>query len=186
MALFVVGCSVKATLFIGDSAVELGNCYVACIGGSQVGMGYCSIAITVTLRSFTLNISRTSQAQAAQGLEQVSVFITDQLFLPLDLHDYDYPTALMSWAIPNQLNCKRAKEDKASYASVSSHSNCQEAEAPIGGYFCNCSQGFYGNPYVVNGCVLPESDPPLLPLMIFMKVRMSSHLSPISPCYFPF
>jgi len=39
MALFVVGCSVKATLFIGDSIVELGNCYVACMGGSQVGTG---------------------------------------------------------------------------------------------------------------------------------------------------
>ena len=146
-------------------------------GGSQVGMGCCTIAITVTLRSFTLNISRTGQAQAAQGLEQVSVFITDQLFLPLDLHDYDYPTAVMSWAIPSQLNCKHAKEDKASYACVSSHSNCQEAEAPIGGYFCNCPQGFYGNPYVVNGCFLPESDPPAptpAPARS-LKVGVSSH-----------
>jgi len=48
MALFVVGCSVKAALFIEDSGVELGNCYVACIG-SQVGM--CSIDITVIVHS---------------------------------------------------------------------------------------------------------------------------------------
>ena len=137
-------------------------------------MGYCSIAIRVTLRSFTLNISRTSQAQAAQGLEQVSVFITDHLFLPLDdLQDYDYPTALMSWAIPNQLNCKRAKEDKASYACVSSHSNCQEA--PIGGYFCNCPQGFYGNPYVVNGCVLPAPPPPPPPPGSLSSHFLTSH-----------
>ncbi|KXG28453.1 hypothetical protein SORBI_3005G124700 [Sorghum bicolor] len=140
MALFVVGCSVKAALFIEDSGVELGNCYVACIG-SQVGI----------------------EAQAARGLEEVRSLITDPELVdgPLDLQRHnsaDIYLATLSWAIPNQLNCKRAMEDKATYACVSNHSICQEA--PIGGYVCTCSQGFDGNPYVVNGCILPASPSP--------------------------
>jgi hypothetical protein len=180
MSLFVVGCAVEASLFVGDSGVEVGNCYADCIGYQSmrmlqsvpcVGMGCCSIDITVTLRSFTLNISRTGQA--AQGLEQVSVFITEQDYYQFRAWDLqhtpvqDYQAAL-SWAIPNQLNCNRAMEDRASYACVSSHSICQEA--PIGGYVCKCSDGFYGNPYVVNGCVSRPGPPP--------PGSLSSHFSP--------
>jgi len=85
MSLFVVGCGVKASLFVGDSGVEVGKCSVACVEdeimerlprGLCVGIGCCSINITVDLRAFTLNISRTGQS--AKLLEKVNVFITDK------------------------------------------------------------------------------------------------------------
>ncbi|XP_037488128.1 wall-associated receptor kinase-like 8 isoform X2 [Triticum dicoccoides] len=67
--LFVVGCGVKASLFIGNSTFEVGNCYVLCAEarimeklpkGVCDGIGCCFIDIQVNLRAFTLNISRTS------------------------------------------------------------------------------------------------------------------------------
>ncbi|KAL6651065.1 hypothetical protein ACP70R_009990 [Stipagrostis hirtigluma subsp. patula] len=149
MSLFVVGCGVEASLFIGDSSVEVGNCSVVCVEdqimgrerppeGQCDGFGCCYIKITVDLRAFTLNISRTGQS--ALVLEQVNAFITNQSDLNFGHGTLGrgYP-AMLSWAIPYQPNCKRAVEDKASYACVADHSECQEAS--IGGYVCNCSEG---------------------------------------------
>jgi hypothetical protein len=68
--------------FTGDSGVEVGNCSVICPGdqimnrlpeGLCIGIGCCHIDITVTLRSFTLNISHTGQS--TRLLEQVNAFI---------------------------------------------------------------------------------------------------------------
>lgn len=136
--------------------------------GLCIGIGCCRIDITVPLRAFTLNISRTGQS--TRLLEQVNAFITyynqqsyggPYQFQPSDLESdltgKEYPVDLI-WDIPYQPNCKRAMEDKASYACASNHSICQEA--PIGGYVCKCADGFYGNPYVVNGCVSRPGPPP--------------------------
>jgi hypothetical protein len=137
--------------------------------GLCIGIGCCHIDITVTLRSFTLNISHTGQS--TRLLEQVNAFIIYNYnqydgyspfwFRPSDL-EYDltvpgYPAEL-AWAIPYQPNCKLAMEDRSNYACVSSHSQC--LESLIGGYVCSCGEGFSGSPYIVNGCVLQESNQP--------------------------
>lgn len=164
MSLFVVGCGVKASLLTGDdSGDEVGSCSVICAGDQFmvlsdnepcVGIGCCRIDITVNLRAFTLNISRISGA--ARVLEQVKAFITDRAnygFRGWDLgHDLTGQyNASLSWAIPFQPDCKHAMEDRASYACYN-NSKCQDS--PIGGYVCNCTGGFSGDPYVVNGCVV--------------------------------
>jgi hypothetical protein len=187
MSLFVVGCGLEVS-FTGDSGAEVGNCSVICLGdqimnrlpeGLCIGIGCCRIDITVPLRAFTLNISRTGQS--TRLLEQVNAFITyynqhsygggPYQFQPSDLESdltgKEYPVDLI-WDIPYQPNCKRAMEDKASYACASNHSICEEA--PIGGYVCKCADGFYGNPYVVNGCVSTPGPPP--------PGSLSSHFSP--------
>jgi hypothetical protein len=79
MSLFVVGCGVKASLFIGNSAVEVGDCSVVCADAQVmemlpmgtcdgvVGLGCCLIGIQVNLRAFTLNISHiTDSPQSKQ------------------------------------------------------------------------------------------------------------------------
>ncbi|KAL6912356.1 hypothetical protein ACP4OV_001161 [Aristida adscensionis] len=164
MSLFIVGCGIKASLFTGDSGVEVGNCSVVCVADQIMerllheeclGFGCCRIDITVHLRAFTLNISRTDQS--VRLLKQVKALISkDYLFQVSDLKSSLTAVALgnqavMSWAIPYQPNCKHAMKDKASYACISEHSKCEEA--PIGGYVCSCSDGFSGNPYIVKGCV---------------------------------
>ncbi|KAK3144207.1 hypothetical protein QOZ80_4AG0310060 [Eleusine coracana subsp. coracana] len=168
MSLFIVGCGIKASLFVGDSGVEVGDCSVACVEdqimdslppGLCVGIGCCRIDITVNLRAFTLNISRTSKH--ARLLEQVSVFITDHdehMFktwdLGVDLTGW-HAAAELSWAIPYQPNCKRAMNDRGNYACVSAYSKC--LDSPMGGYVCNCTEGFTGNPYILHGCVREDN-----------------------------
>jgi len=70
-SLLVVGCGVKASLFVGNSTVEVGSCSVACAEarimeklpkGVCDGIGCCLIYIGVDLKAFTLNISRTSDS----------------------------------------------------------------------------------------------------------------------------
>nr|BAJ86262.1 predicted protein [Hordeum vulgare subsp. vulgare] len=72
--------------------------------------------------------------------------------LPEDLD----PDATVEWAIPYQPNCKRAMEDRASYACVANRSKCQDSL--IGGYFCVCKWG--GNPYVHGECRKYQPPPP--------------------------
>uniref|UniRef100_A0A8R7TPE7 Protein kinase domain-containing protein n=1 Tax=Triticum urartu TaxID=4572 RepID=A0A8R7TPE7_TRIUA len=127
------------------------------------GIGCCFIDIRVNLRAFTLNISRTSGSARSK---EVYAFISgggkDQIFWPIDalrsmLPEYlEYEFATLEWAIPYKLNCKRAMEDRASYACVANHSECKDSS--MGGYFCVCKWGDYGNPYVDARC--PEYEPP--------------------------
>ncbi|XP_044973215.1 wall-associated receptor kinase 1-like [Hordeum vulgare subsp. vulgare] len=171
MSLFVVGCGVRASLYIGNSDVEVGNCTVVCAEAQimeklpeslcwgMVGIGCCSIGIQVNLRAFTLNISRISESP---GSKQVQAIITDELYLsfrPIDAYSGSLQQyyALLDWSIPYQPNCKHAMEDKDSYACVSNHSKCQDS--PIGGYLCYCQSGV-GNAYMNDGCIEVKDNPP--------------------------
>ncbi|KAM0923808.1 hypothetical protein ACQ4PT_005320 [Festuca glaucescens] len=164
MSLFVLGCGVTATLLDrGGTGAVVGNCSVVCAGdevmrrlpdGLCVGLGCCPIDLSVHLRAFTLNISRAGDGVSRDKLSFLVAGRDKYTFRTSDLeHDIDVdmvPPARLDWAIPDQPDCRRAMDDRVTYACVSNQSECRNS--PIGGYTCHCSRGFSGNPYVVDGC----------------------------------
>ncbi|XBI31356.1 hypothetical protein VPH35_054929 [Triticum aestivum] len=166
ISLFVVGCDVTASLYIGNSVVQVGNCTVVCTEAqimeklpvgtcdAMVGIRCCSIGIQVNLRAFTLNISRISDSPRPKQVQAFIAYNMNPTFRPIDAYSglLERYVAQLDWSIPYQPNCKHAIEDKDNYACVSDHSNCQDS--PIGGYLCYCQSG-EGNAYIDGGCPNP-------------------------------
>jgi hypothetical protein len=59
----------------------------------------------------------------------------------------------MRWAVSN-LTCGIASQRSATYACISANSKCVNVThgTLYLGYRCKCQPGFYGNPYVQDGC----------------------------------
>ena len=171
MSLFVVGCGIAAALLDSGTGAAVGNCSVICAGeqvmerlpdGLCAGVGCCRIDVRVPLRAFVLNLSRTGEGVIR---DRVMFLVTGRdgyTFRASDLEQGidagEVAPVLLDWAIPDRPNCALAVTNRASYACVSNNSECQDS--PIGGYVCHCSQGFFGNAYVVDGCVPNQGNPP--------------------------
>ncbi|KAJ4776479.1 Wall-associated kinase family protein [Rhynchospora pubera] len=60
-------------------------------------------------------------------------------------------SAWLNWALRENNNCTEAKKNPELYGCRSRNSDCYNSVYGPG-YICNCSKGFQGNPYLVNGC----------------------------------
>uniref|UniRef100_A0A0E0DD43 Protein kinase domain-containing protein n=1 Tax=Oryza meridionalis TaxID=40149 RepID=A0A0E0DD43_9ORYZ len=58
---------------------------------------------------------------------------------------------VVEWAVRNASNCVEAQKDRDSYTCVSSNSVCVNLSSEPG-YICNCTRGYQGNPYLLDGC----------------------------------
>ncbi|CAL4892654.1 unnamed protein product [Urochloa decumbens] len=67
--------------------------------------------------------------------------------------DFAVPVVL-DWAIRNVPNCDAAKRNRTGYMCRSANSDCVDSTNGVG-YRCSCSQGYEGNPYLLDdllGC----------------------------------
>jgi hypothetical protein len=74
-------------------------------------------------------------------------------YITSDVLSYSNATLPMviDWTIGN-MTCDIAQTNKSSYACRSDHSVCLHSTSGHGGYLCNCSRGYQGNPYLEGGC----------------------------------
>ncbi|CAO2034680.1 unnamed protein product [Urochloa humidicola] len=166
----VVGCRTLA--YIGDED-NVGKYTSGCVSmcrrgdvstltnGSCSGIGCCQTAIPKGLQYYqvwfdqnfnTLEIYNTSRCSYA-ALVEASNFTFSTSYATSSAFYDTYgrkPPLVVDWAIGNK-SCEEALKDPESYACVSHNSKCfNSTNGP--GYICNCSEGFQGNPYLVDGC----------------------------------
>ena len=67
----------------------------------------------------------------------------------LDEHDDGRVPAILNWEVGNE-TCDVAMKKNDSYACISTNSMCVNSSS--GGYLCNCTKGYKGNPYLPHGC----------------------------------
>ncbi|KAK1613098.1 hypothetical protein QYE76_036771 [Lolium multiflorum] len=103
----------------------------------EKGITGCSYAALVEESNFTFSAS----------------YLTSSAFM--DTYSGQAPL-MLDWAVGTLAGetCESARAKPKSYACVSDNSVCVDSPITGGGYICNCSQGYQGNPYLElqDGC----------------------------------
>ncbi|XP_039772498.1 wall-associated receptor kinase 2-like [Panicum virgatum] len=166
----VIGCRTLA--YIGDEN-NVGRYMSGCVSmcrrgdvttladGSCSGIGCCQTAIPKGLQYYqvrfdegfnTSEIYKTSPCSYA-ALVEASNFTFYKSYATSSAFYDTYsgqPPLIVDWAIGNE-TCEVAQKKPESYACISSSSRCLNSDNGKG-YVCNCTKGFQGNPYLVDGC----------------------------------
>uniref|UniRef100_A0A2N9H449 Protein kinase domain-containing protein n=1 Tax=Fagus sylvatica TaxID=28930 RepID=A0A2N9H449_FAGSY len=131
------------------------------VEGSCFGIGCCQTIIpkgVVDLQYQCHVFQRTTQA--VWDFNPCSyAFVVEEgayNFSKQDLRDFRNRTiktpVVLNWAIGDQ-NCSEAKKDLQNYACTSKDNRTVCLDSDNGkGYYCSCSKGFEGNPYLPDGC----------------------------------
>ena len=163
-----IGCNTLAYMVSSSGQSYASGCLATCsgtssiIGGSCNGLGYCQTSIPKGFVSYKSVMD--PMFHVFGGADQVYCcsysFLADEKwyqFNPSDIISLDFykrnqngvPVAL-DWAV-GSTSCEKAKLNTTSYLCHSEHSEC--TGSPNGpGYYCSCSAGCKGNPYLANGC----------------------------------
>ncbi|XP_057973558.1 putative wall-associated receptor kinase-like 16 isoform X2 [Malania oleifera] len=129
-----IGCDTHAYISGSRGRSYTTGCMSLCenpnyvINGSCSGIGCCQTSIPEGIRSYKIELD--SFHKHSQQRE--------------------WAPMVLDWAVGNQ-SCHDAEKNPASYA-CKQHSVCIDSENGVE-YWCNCSSGFEGNPYLSNGCV---------------------------------
>lgn len=153
IGMYSVGCRSMC-----PSAARLAN------GSSCSGMGCCQAAVPPGLSRYQvwfedeLNSSSSGRGAMsrpcsyavlveAAAFEFRTTYVTTGEFM--EATGGQVPLVL-DWVAGNQ-TCLEAKTQAAGYKCLSGNSECVDSRNGPG-YLCNCSAGYQGNPYVLNGC----------------------------------
>uniref|UniRef100_A0A0E0DD38 Wall-associated receptor kinase galacturonan-binding domain-containing protein n=1 Tax=Oryza meridionalis TaxID=40149 RepID=A0A0E0DD38_9ORYZ len=162
----VIGCRTLAYVDNLDTAGNLTTtgCVATCWQGNYsslndgdcFGIGCCQMNIPKGLQYYqisfdprfnTTEIYNFSRCSYAALIESSNFTFSKNYSTSSAFNDYYGGQAPLrvDWAIGNE-TCEVAR-DKVNYSCMSTHSDCfNSLNGP--GYICNCSKGFYGNPYL--------------------------------------
>ncbi|KAJ8504677.1 hypothetical protein OPV22_005563 [Ensete ventricosum] len=169
VTLTVVGCSATAYLLDLGTNKIIGSCITDCSdremeameGAACSGIGCCQATFLSPVRSFGINLTRHDRHSGRAS--SVKAFVSnDQAvyrFRKEDLSTEDTVTgstmevAVLQWAIIEQSSCEDAAKNTTTYACLSANSVCSNTKTKGLGYYCECSSGYQGNPYIPGGCL---------------------------------
>ncbi|XP_047340643.1 putative wall-associated receptor kinase-like 16 [Impatiens glandulifera] len=158
-----IGCD-TLVVGVGDLNVNFTSaCVSLCatpqdvINGSCSGFGCCQTSIPKQAKNYGLGIVSLDNHTNVWEFDPCShAFLGETNAFNFTLSDIrglldrkSFPV-MLDWAIGNE-NCEEEKMNSSSFACKAINSDCIDStNGP--GYFCNCSSGYQGNPYLVNGC----------------------------------
>ncbi|KAH6798243.1 hypothetical protein C2S52_022797 [Perilla frutescens var. hirtella] len=163
----VVGCDDEAVLRGSSGRNFTGGCLAGCSRSSDLiddfctGIGCCQTLIPKGVKRFSSSLKSTNNHTQVFSFNPCGyAFLGDQERFEFHTEDFedggfknrtaqDVPIVL-NWAIGNE-TCDQAKKYGDNYA-CRDRSDCVDSDPGLGGYSCNCSEGYEGNPYLSPGC----------------------------------
>ncbi|KAL8170454.1 LOW QUALITY PROTEIN: hypothetical protein V2J09_022258 [Rumex salicifolius] len=157
-----IGCDTIG-LFVGDGYFLTG-CFSFCNDSTSVDNSSCSGAGVNTNMTSGLHGYNISASSIFNHSDSWKFSPCDYAFFGDDSFEFqgmkafqepgdqrkNVPTVL-DWAIMDH-NCSVAKNSiTPPYACKGDHTTCVDSQKGVA-YYCQCSPGFQGNPYIINGC----------------------------------
>ncbi|PIN17587.1 Serine/threonine protein kinase [Handroanthus impetiginosus] len=161
----VVGCDDWAVVVGSLGRNYTGGCLSIClnnsdpIDGSCTGIGCCQTPVPKGLLTVSFGLYAFDNHIGVHSFNPCGyAFIVEAerfKFNTSYLRDMDLNRTIenvpivLDWAI-GRLSCNQAK--KNGNLTCRKNSDCVESDTGLGGYTCNCSEGYEGNPYLSPGC----------------------------------
>ena len=169
----VVGCNslsyIRSLNDTSDTSRYMTGCMAMCPGagrladGACAGVGCCQTAIPGGLNGYQVSFEEKFNTSGIAGFSPCSYAVLVEAaafefragYVTTDAFVADsggQVPLVLDWAIGNK-TCEEARRNASAYACVSASSECVDSKyGKGGGYLCNCSAGYDGNPYLLNGC----------------------------------